>query len=130
MVDQPAKRNVALHAHLHKRVFAALAISVVWMVVACWAFFSQDPYTGLQVAVVTFFAAAFVMTPFCLWILSKKQGDSDLTYREWSKGELDLADGPIEAQHAAIMVMLAPLAGAVGITAIGFVASLAARGLL
>jgi hypothetical protein len=130
MTSGPAQRNVRIHQRLHPGVYAVLAVNVLWMVAACWIFFSQDLYTALQVAVVTFFAAAFMLTPLCLWRLSGQTEKSDLTYREWSEGELDVLDGPVEAKHAALMVLLAPMAGAVGITAIGFVAALASRGML
>ncbi len=130
MTAPAAKRNVRLHQSLHGSLYAALVLSVVWTVAACWFFFSRELYTGLQVAVVTFFAAAFMATPAALWRLSGQTRKGDLTLRQWCDGELDISGGPIEAKHAAIMILIAPMAAAAGITAIGFVAALASRGML
>jgi hypothetical protein len=45
-------------------------------------------------------------------------------------GQLDTASGPVDARDAAIMILLIPMAVAVGMTALGLIEFLTAEGFL
>ena len=122
------RRNVPAATALHPAVYAMLATCTLWIVAAAWIFFAGNIYAGLQLAVATFFAVMFLSTPLWLLRLSRRRQSASSEFREWANGEFEIADGRIEARHAAVMVLIAPVAAAVGLTAIGFVAWLAATG--
>lgn len=125
-------RNVPLNTNLHPGIFAALAGTVLWIVLAAWALFGADGYTALQLAVVAVFAIAFVVTPIVIWRLAGTNGKGVVNgpVRAWLDGELDTHTGPVHGTHAAVMVLLAPVTCAGGITGVSFVAWLAAAGAL
>jgi hypothetical protein len=124
------RRNVPAATALHPAVYVMLAACTLWMIAAAWIFFAGSLYAGLQLAVATFFAAMFLGTP--LWLLSQSRRSRSDTpeFREWAEGEFELAESRIEARHAAIMVLTAPVAVTVGLTSIGVVAWLAANGVI
>jgi hypothetical protein len=128
MESTSTRRNVPATTALHPMVYAALVACTLWVVVAAWIFFAGSLYAGLQLAVAAFFAGMFLFTPFWLLRLSRSTSSRSLEFRDWADGDFETADGKIEARHAAAMVLIAPMAVAVGITAIGFVAWLAATG--
>lgn len=134
MSESHLRRNVPQHVDLHPGVYRLLAGSVVWMVLAAWLAFGADAYTALQLAVVVGFALAFLVTPFVLGRLSAARparvARSDTRFREWLDHDFDTNTGSVRARDAAIMILVAPLAGAIGLTAIGLVAWLAASGAL
>lgn len=129
MESPRSKRNVRIQTGLHPMVYAALAGCVLWIVAAAWFFFAGERYGAMQIAVVAGFAAAFLLTPLGLWKLSGARPIGD-SFRDWLDGEIELADGSLEARHALIMIMLAPVSGAAGITVVSLVAYLAAAGLI
>lgn len=122
------RRNVPAATALHPAVYAMLVACTLWVVAAAWIFFAGNIYAGLQLAVATFFAAMFLSTPLWLLRLSRHARPTSADFREWASGEFEIADSTIDARHAAAMVLIAPVAVAVGLTAIGFVAWLAATG--
>jgi hypothetical protein len=122
------RRNVPAATALHPAVYVMLATCTLWMITAAWIFFAGGTYTGLQLAVATFFAAIFLGTPLWLLRLSRRTRSAAPEFREWAEGEFEITGSTIEARHAAIMVLTAPVAVSVGLTSIGFVAWLAATG--
>lgn len=123
-------RNVPVSANLHPGIYGALVGSVIWITLAIWLFFGHETYAALQLAVVTVFATAFIVTPVALWRLSSEKGMEEKTLRDWFQGELDTCTGKVHGSHAAVMVLLAPLACAAGITGVSVIARLAAVGAL
>lgn len=125
------RRNVAVYKALHPGVWIALAGLVLWTVLALWLVFGAAGDTTLSLIVVTFFFAAFMGTPFVLWRASPAaQQPERARLRIWLDGEFEADRGLIPTRHAAIMVLLVPASGALGLTAVSFVAFLAARGAL
>lgn len=122
-MERPQLSNRPSSRDLHPAVVQALIGTVLWLVAVLWIFFGGRLYTALQLAVVVFFAAVFIVTP---WILARQadRGPAPprLAYRHWADGDFELFDGRTKARDAAITVMTAPLAVAVGGTALGFVA--------
>jgi hypothetical protein len=124
------RRNVQVSTGLHPVVYAALAACTLWIVAAIWAFFARDLYSAVQLGVATVFAAMFLATPLVLSRLSGRRNGPTARFREWADGEMEIIDGTVEAKHAFAMVLTAPIACAVGITAIGLVAWLTAIGIM
>ena len=114
--------NVPRVSELHPVVYKALAGCVVWSVAALWVLFSREPEMTLQLAVVTAFAAAFVGIPLWLRHLSMTQPASKhLPFAEWSNARFEIVGGTIAAGEAALLVLLAPLSCAIGLTAISII---------
>ena len=123
-----SRRNVKTATSLHPAVFGALVFCMLWSLAAIWLFFGTNTYTGLQLAVSTFFGVVFVIVPLWLLKLTKKRNPPAPAFGEWARGELEILSGTIDAKHAAAMVLIAPVAVTAGLTAVGFVAWLAATG--
>ena len=128
MESASARRNIRAVTALHPAVYASLVACTFWILAAAWVFFAGSAYAGLQLAVATFFAGMFLLTPFWLLRLTRNARPTTPDFREWADGEFEIAEGAIAARHAAAMVLIAPVAVAVGLTAIGFVAWLTATG--
>jgi hypothetical protein len=131
MSENDLRHNVARHADLHPAVYRLLAGSVLWMVLAVWLVFGADAYTALQLAVVVVFALVFLLTPLCLRLLSPaRDAQPERPFREWLDHDFETNTGVVRTRDATVMILVAPLAGAVGLSAIGFIAWLAASGAL
>jgi hypothetical protein len=131
MESNRSRRNVAVYRSLHPAVWAAMAGTVVWTVLAVWLIFGGTGDTALSLVVVTFFFAAFMGVPFVLWRASPRAKRVERTsFRTWLQGEFEADRGVISTRDACAMALLLPAAGAVGLTAVSFVAWLAARGAL
>ena len=129
MQASPALRNVRTVKEVHPAVYGLLAGCVLWIVAAAWFFFAADRYAALQLAVVAGFAAAFLITPLCLYRLSGKKAEAG-SFREWLDSEIELPDGTLPAKSALAIILCAPVACAAGLTAVSLVAWLAAGGLI
>lgn len=131
MSTSDLRRNVPQHVHLHPRVYGMLAGSVLWMVLAVWLAFGSDAYTALQLTVVVGFALAFLVTPFCISrIASARTAQAKTPFRDWLDHDFETDTGTLPTRDATVMILVAPLAGAIGLSAIGFIAWLAASGAL
>ena len=125
------RRNIAVHRHLHPAITRAMVASVLWMVGAVWLLFDDGAGTTLSLIVVTGFAAAFVGTPFILWRASPhRTHKTEGRLSTWLDGEFEADNGRIGGRDAMAMALLLPVACAIGLTAISFVAYLAAAGAL
>lgn len=120
------RRNVPSELSLHPTVYKALAGCVVWIVAATFLFFGRDSYTTLQLAIVAFFCAAFLILPFALWAIWYRENPQPKApaFSQWATHELQTASGPVEGREAAIMILLAPMSVALGITVTSLIAFL------
>ncbi|HTI88272.1 MAG TPA: hypothetical protein VL966_16840 [Alphaproteobacteria bacterium] len=118
MQDDARFSNVPRVGELHPVIYEVLAGSVVWTVVALTALFSTDSETSLMLAVVGGFAAAFVGIP--LWLRkiarSKRAQSKPLPFREWIHARFEVLGGTMAAGEAALLVLLAPVSLAMGLT--------------
>jgi hypothetical protein len=125
--NRPAARSV------HRAVVRLALGAMTWTVLAIWILFSHSYYGILLFGVVTFLVSMFVVLP---WVLSRfnrrrePAADSTQTFREWREGRFETGSGPVDARDAAIMILLIPMAVAVGFTAIGLLEFLTAEGVL
>ena len=128
--DDPRLSNVPRVTALHPVVYRALAGCVVWTVGAFWVLFSRESETMFQIAVVTFFAAAFVATPYWMRHIATqgKPATQHLPLSEWRHARFETAAGTVAAGEAAMLVLLAPLACAIGLTAVSALHLFALKG--
>lgn len=116
---------------LHPVVYGLLIGSTVWVVLAFWLFFSHDAYTAFQLVIVTFFMAMFIGVPVAMVRTARKPAKpNQVSFGDWRAGDLQTYTGPVPAGQAALMVLIAPMAAVVGITAISAIAYMAAMGIL
>lgn len=96
----------------------------MWLVAAILLLFGRDSYLALPLAIVAFLCAAVLVLPFCLWAIWHRDHPHERVspFKEWMSHELQTASGPVEGRDAAIMVILAPAAVALGVTVISAVA--------
>lgn len=120
------RRNVPAELGLHPAVYKALAGCVIWIVAATLLFFGRDSYAALQLAIVAFFCAAFLLVPFALWAIWHRENPQHKApgLKQWASHELQTASGPVEGREAAIMILLAPMSVALGITMTSLIAFL------
>lgn len=123
------RRNVAVHRHLHPVIPRIMLASVAWSVVALWVLF-DDRATLLSLGVVTVFALAYCVVPLVLWRASPHPPVDRPSLKNWLEGEFETDRSVIDARDALVMTVLIPIASAVGLTAVSFVAWLAGRGVL
>lgn len=125
-------RNAPVWRGLHKAVVMTLFGSMIWLVTAYWLAFSRSDYATLQLAMVVFFGVIYAGIPFAMSRMAPKPEiqEKQPGYRNWAQGDLDTFTGPAKAGDSAITVLVAPVAIAVGGSAIALVAALAGRGLL
>lgn len=71
----------------------------------------------------------FVLLPLILFRIGRQDGEQAPVCREWMHGRLDTASGPVDARDAAVMILLVPMAVAVGMTALGLIEFLTAEGI-
>jgi hypothetical protein len=130
-MESNLRRNVAVYSIVHPAIFAGAVWCVAWMLLATWYFFNNGSDVTLALLGVTGFSMAFVGIPAVLWrVWSRNNQRPALRFSEWIHGEIEVGSGRIEARDAAVMVLLLPVASALGLTAISFVAFLAANGAL
>ena len=122
-------RNVRSVTGVHPAVYGLLAGCVALILVAAWLAFAHDGYAALQVVVAAAFAVAFVATPLVLYRLSGQSIRAG-AFRDWLDSELEVLDGTLSARSALVMIVSAPAACALGITAVSAVAWLTAAGVL
>lgn len=129
-----SRRNLPVYRVPHPAIYAMMAGSVVLTVAALWVLFDDGAGTTLSLAVVAFFAAAFMGTPYVLYRASPHRAEVESptrpSLREWLEGDFECDRGTIGAKHAMAMILLLPAAGAVGLVAVSFIAHLAAIGAL
>lgn len=129
MNTEHLRRNVAVRSHLHPAIPRIMLAAVAWTVVALWVLF-DDRATALSLGVVTVFALAYCIVPLVLWRASPRPQADRPSLKHWLEGEFETDRSVINARDALTMTLLIPIASAVGLTAVSFIAWLAARGVL
>lgn len=126
------RRNHPTETALHPNVNLALVGTLVWSMAAIWMTFGTESYLALQLAIITFLAIMVGLVPYALYQLWHNQHRPAATksYQEWAGHEFQTASGPVEGKEAAVMVLLAPTAVALGLTVMSLIAALAANGVL
>jgi len=132
--DPGAERSRA--DELHPLVYKILVGLALWTLMAAWSFFADRGYSGLVLAVVTFFAVVVMATPYGLWRLRRREnlaqnapdGTPVASFRNWLLSELRIRRGQLKASDAAVAILLPAAAAATGMTAFAIVFHLTAVG--
>jgi hypothetical protein len=119
---------------LHPLIYAGIAISALWLMVAAWVFFgSEGHYAAYSVAIATglFFIAGTI--PYVIWQVWRHNAPDGAPERQprtafsdWWRGEMETWQGRVEGWDAAVEVLLPLGAAAIGMTLIGLVFRLTA----
>jgi hypothetical protein len=130
-VDPGLRRNIRIHSTVHPAIYATAVWCVTWMLLAAWFFFSNGSDVTLALLGVTGVSVAFVGIPVVLWrVWSRNHQSRAARLSEWMQGEFEGGSGRIESTDVAVMVLLLPVASALGLIALSFIAFLAATGAL
>lgn len=132
MTEEPARHNQPVSNQLHPLIFKIVVGLVLWFVLAAWASFDDNRYTGYLLVVVSgvFFIAIAIPT-----VLSRTArwayGDeatrtSNLSFRDWLSGQFNTWQERRKAADAAVEIVLPIAAAAIGMTTLGLVFHLAA----
>jgi len=122
--------NRPLWDHVHPAVRHIALGLIVWTLGAVWVLFSHSYYGPLLYGVVTLLVGFFVLLPMILLRMGPQDQGPSSSFHTWLNGRFDTATGPIEAREAAVMILLIPMAVAVGMTALGLIEFLTAEGVL
>jgi hypothetical protein len=130
MHEEARFANVPRVTELHPAVRWTLLGSVVWTVAALVALFSTDPETSMTLGVVGGFATAFVGIPLWLRAISRTKAVAPrpLPLHEWIHARFELLDGTVAAGEAALLVLLAPVSLAIGMTVAAVIRLIIAHG--
>ena len=116
--------------HVHPAIRKIALGLIVWTLGAVWVLFSHSYYGPLLYGVVTLLVGLFVLLPIVLLRMGRRDESPSSSFANWLNGRFDTASGPIEAREAAVMILLIPMAVAVGMTALGLGEFLTAEGVL
>lgn len=127
----------------HPWVFKAVAGLVLLMIIAAWGFTatwsddSSESYTGLVLAMVSYFCVVALGLGWMMVRLARRNPDparregeepSRQSFYEWKSHEIEVGSGHQRGSHAAIDVILVPAAVAFGMLALVIVWHLAPGG--
>ena len=120
------RHNRPVWDHLHPLVYAVVAGTVLWFVLAAWIFFGGAEYMSLLLAVVSGFFLMAVAIPFALSRVGRKQhrgpaSEDRISFRDWAPGEFETQPGRRKALGAAIEIIFPLAAAAAGMTAMGLI---------
>jgi hypothetical protein len=122
--------NRPLWEHVHPAIRRIALGPIAWTIGAVWVLFSHSYYGPLLYGVVTLLVGFFVLLPMILFRIGRQSAEQSPSLGNWMHGQLDTASGPVDARDAAIMILLIPMAVAVGMTALGLIEFLTAEGFL
>src|SRR5262249_3783992 len=122
--------NRPLWSHVHPMIRRVALGLIIWTVGAAGVLFSDSYYGPLLYGVVTMLVGFFALLPMILLRMGRRGAERSPRCGDWMRGQLDPASGPVDARDAAIMILLVPMAVAVGMTALGLIEFLTAEGIL
>lgn len=120
--------NRSRGSELHPAVYLALVGCAVAMGLGVWLFAAGGAGFGLAFPVVGLFTLAAVAIPAVMArFVCRREDHKCGAFREWLRREFEI-DGfrRVNARSAVTMILVGPLAGALGLCALGLVAALVA----
>jgi hypothetical protein len=126
MTKELIRHNRPVSDHLHPLVYKTMAGLALWFALSAWAFFYDQGYTMLALAMVSLFLLMTVAIPFALWLAwrgSPVSGahDDGQTFHDWALGEFETWQGRLSGAEAAVQILLPLVAVAFGLTVFGLV---------
>jgi hypothetical protein len=109
---------------LHPRVYKAMVVLALWLVLSAWGFFTDRGYIVLALSVVTWLCAVAVVLPSVLAAIGRgdaarrteQRAGLPLTFRDWARGDFACSGGRIRGSLAAIEIFVPLAAVAIGMT--------------
>jgi hypothetical protein len=124
MSSERIPHNRPVFDHLPPNVYRTATAMVVWFVVAAWALFDRQGYTGFLLAMITLLLFIAVTLPWLLSRIGRKRAQDqspEPSFQDWRFGDFAVWGSRIRGAHAAIDMLLPFVAAAVGMTLIGIV---------
>jgi hypothetical protein len=127
MARELVAHNKPVFEHLHRKVYMAAIGLVAWYAVAAWLLFDRKDDIGLLLAMVSVLLLVAVLLPLALALVWKRHPLPDqhhrhqLSFHDWSGGDVAVWGARLHGTHAAIDVLLPLAAVAFGLTALGIV---------
>ena len=112
---------------VHPAVFRIGTAMAAGMSVAVLFFLGRDGQLDYLIGIVALFTLVSLSLPFLLARLARS-GKSSVPFLRWRRGELEIHTGRMRASEAALLILIAPIASAVGLAALCLIALLASRG--
>jgi hypothetical protein len=132
-----AEHNVNQHSPisdtLHPLVNVAIIGLVLMFVVAVWMFFDSDAYEAWLDVVITGLFVMAIAIPALLWLTWRRNADgarddNHLSFRDWAAGEFKTGTDSVKGANATVEILLPIAAVAVGMTVLGLLFRIMARG--
>ncbi|MEH2505952.1 MULTISPECIES: hypothetical protein [unclassified Bradyrhizobium] len=134
MTKEIVLRNRPVFDQIHPSIYGAAVGLVAWFAAAAWILFDRESDIGLLLAMVSVLLLVAVLLPWSLSLVWKRhakphQPHSDETsFHDWRIGDFAVWGSKIHGTQAAIDMLLPLAAVAFGLTAIGIVFLISARG--
>jgi hypothetical protein len=116
-----------LFDQLHPNVYRSAVGLVAWFAISAWVLFDRGGDIELSLAMVSVLFLVAVGLPWVLSLAWRKsqmpdqQHPQQLSFHDWSSGDLAVWGAKLRGMHAAIDMLLPFAAVAFGLTAIGIV---------
>jgi len=126
---QPAKSDRQPPDAPHPLVYKGMIGLALWLVLAAWGFFTDQPRIVLSLAVVTWLVLVAVVLSSTLARIGRRDprlARPTLSFREWARGEFELWEGRVKGSAAATEIFVPLVAAAVGMTLLAIVKDLVA----
>lgn len=120
---QKLGQNNGRETDFHPVVYALMAATVVWLVIAAWSIFAVDTYSVLMMIVITFVALGFLGVPLVFWLLSEERGEPVREpLHDWAEHLFETWGDRLRGREAALNALIAPAAAVITLTLAGLVA--------
>jgi hypothetical protein len=117
---------------LHPAVYKTLICCALGIAVGAWLFDAQPGTYSMAFVAIGFFAVVAATIPSVLaYLRGPRERGERQRFGEWSHGDLEVyGHDRIEARSAAAAILIAPLAGAVGLVLLAVIDRLVLGGVL
>jgi hypothetical protein len=119
-----------LRPNLHRTIYRVMIGCAFAMGAGAWLFAGGKGTYSLAFVAVGLFAIVVAIIPSVLSRFARRRAPvPHETLRDWSRGDLEVYDRePIKAPSAALIILMTPLAGAIGLVVLAIVARLVTGG--
>jgi hypothetical protein len=134
MAKELVAHNKPVFDQLHPTIYGAAVGLVAWFALAAWVLFDRQSDIELPLAIVSVLFLVAVLLPWALSLVWKRhlmphqRHPTQTSFRDWRAGDFAVWGSKLHGTDAAIDMLLPLAAVAFGLTAIGIVFLICARG--
>lgn len=134
MTKEIVLHNRPVFDQIHPNIYGAAVGLVGWFALAAWILFDRQSDIALPLGIVSVLLLVAVLLPWSLSLVWKRHAMPDqrhpgsTSFHDWRIGDFAVWDSKLHGTHAAIDMLLPFAAVAFGLTAIGIVFLICARG--